>query len=138
MSKANTLGLLMLSLLSSGCLTQKVLAVGAGVEWLDPYTPPPHSRIAPDTLVLCLDGSLELHADAFPPPDVQWIRQSGSPVRVVSFGKLRRPDAAGAKSANVQYADVHEDECGWIASSVRISIATAAWYPEAGTCSRSA
>jgi hypothetical protein len=121
-----------LSVLSSGCATRRLLNTAAGVDWLDPQTPPPGSRIVPDRIAFCADGLVELHADAFPPPDTQWIGRREVPVRVMHTrlylppDKLP-PDTPIPASRLLEYRDVREGACGPVAETVRMSLPPDWW-----------
>ncbi len=129
---------MVLSLLSSGCMTPALLSIGAGEDWRDELTPPPQSRIVPDGIAFCADGIVVLHADAYPPPDVQWRGHAEVPVRVSSSFALPDPRKV-SPLWGIEYRDVQEGVCGPVAETVRIARAPQQWSAFDGVaCARRA
>jgi hypothetical protein len=126
---ASVLGLLLV-LPSSGCLSRQVLAVARGIDWVDASAPPPQSRIVPDTVLFCASGTLEVHANVFPPPDVQWRGRPTSPVRVVSQARFSKV-LPGVRAGDVTYsAEASEAECGLVSERARLAIPPEHWSIE--------
>jgi hypothetical protein len=116
----------LLSLLSSGCVTRRLMSIGAGVDWFDEYTPPPQSRIVPDRIAFCADGNVEILADAFVPPDVQWRNHAEVPVRV--WASLAFPDPGKVPPFGIiEYRDLRDGTCGPVAETARITLSPDRW-----------
>lgn len=118
--------ILMSSFVSAGCATSAVIRTAQGIDWPDPGTLPPQTRVVADAIAFCARGDIEIQGRAFPAPDLQW---SGgrAPVPVVHsawFGPLGSPRS---RAPRVQRIDAGTGACDARAGCTRVALEPADW-----------